>query len=73
MSVFRRLYNVAYGKVRAWQSGDDGPSDLDRELYAARERPVGRRERWSPPETEIDGDDAPADEAEPAAPKPRRL
>ena len=36
MSVLRRLYNVAYGKVRTWGS-DDGLEDLP-ELESARDR-----------------------------------
>lgn len=29
MSVFRRLYNVAYGKVRAWQSPEPEERSAD--------------------------------------------
>jgi hypothetical protein len=78
MSVLRRLYNVAYGKVRSWQSGDRIDAELEGELRSVRERPVGLRERWAPPgftdgaeQDELEGADSV--EAEDAAPRVRRL
>jgi len=76
MSVLRRLYNVAYGKVRSWQSGDRLDPALEVELRAVRERPVGLRERWTPPADqqvdELGGTDAGVAEEAPA-PRARRL
>jgi hypothetical protein len=77
MSLLRRLYNVAYGRVRAWQSGDALDEALEQELHAARERPVGLRERWTPPEDVPDGGE-PSRDAELAdpvdqVPRARRL
>lgn len=39
MSVIRRLYNVAYGKVRSWGSGDDLGDPGELEGSADRARP----------------------------------
>lgn len=80
MSVLRRLYNVAYGKVRTWHRGEGhrgeahrGPSgELEAELRRAGhgvERPAGLRERWVPPATDDLARDSDP-EREPAADEP---
>lgn len=64
MSVFQRLYNVAYGRVRLWQKGE--PPEAEELSAAPRPRP--------PPAAEPATEPEPAPETrEPARPRERRL
>jgi hypothetical protein len=66
MSVLRRLYNVAYGKVRVWQSGETVP-EVDLGLPRT-EPPRPRVEPEPEPASEPETEPAPA-----PAPRERRL
>jgi hypothetical protein len=63
MSTFRRLYNVAYGKVKATFSADEGP------LVDEVERLRAPEPRTEPEEAQ----EAPVARPEPPKPRPRRL
>ncbi len=68
MSVFRRLVNVAYGKVKTTISADEGPvvDEVERLRPPA---PEPEPEREGPPA----GDAVVERPKEPVRPKPRRL